>query len=316
MFWTKKSDPNPLGIPLGELEKVLAVTTFQVSLDGSALIARNERYTTRVEVCPPENRESEDAPIKAVVRVVTKFPEEISALLKGRGVQVTATLNSFASMGSVYTEKGILYIGSRLTIYEGEDAWDSLQLPLLMFATITSTEAILGGMRRSLTKEGPIGGKSDWSASDFSEVSKHLTSKYFCTSDETGLTAEFSLRDGSGSAVTGDQSTALFQLKSDQGHPELGGGLFCLLQMPHQAKDKEHLEEICLKLNNMEMAAHDLPPHFGAWCPGQRGFNPAYVSFFPNSVRVISGIALNASAWAMIRAQIADAMLLSLGLRP
>lgn len=130
-----------------------------------------------------------------------------------------------------------------------------------------------------------------------------------------GLTAEFGLADGAVSAAAGDHKTALFQEMADQPHPELGGGLFCLLQMPHQIADERRLQQICVQLNNMEMAAHDLPPHFGAWCEGKLGNNLAYVSFFPNSLHTASGIAVNAGFWAMNRAQWANVMLASMGIR-
>ncbi|MFN9451192.1 MAG: hypothetical protein ACK58U_16240, partial [Rubrivivax sp.] len=85
--------------------------------------------------------------------------------------------------------------------------------------------------------------------------------------------------------------------------------------MPHQLQDERRLNQVCLQLNNMEMAAHDLPPHFGAWCPGKWGNNPAYISFLPNPLYAASGIAVNSAFWAMNRAQWANAMLASLGVR-
>jgi hypothetical protein len=136
-----------------------------------------------------------------------------------------------------------------------------------------------------------------------------------CTTGGLGLTAEFGLNEGAVSAAAGDHKTALFQLMADQPHPELGGGLFCLLQMPHQLQDERRLNQVCLQLNNMEMAAHDLPPHFGAWCPGKLGNNPAYISFLPNPLYAASGIAVNSAFWAMNRAQWANGMLASLGVR-
>jgi hypothetical protein len=65
----------------------------------------------------------------------------------------------------------------------------------------------------------------------------------------------------------------------------------------------------------MEMAADDLPPHFGSWCEGKLGNNAAYVSFFPNAMHSTSGIAVNAAFWAINRARWANAMLASLGVR-
>jgi hypothetical protein len=50
------------------------------------------------------------------------------------------------------------------------------------------------------------------------------------------------------------------------------------------------------------MAAHDLPPHFGAWCEGKLGNNPAYVSFLPNALHKVPGVAVNTAFWAMRRA--------------
>ena len=63
------------------------------------------------------------------------------------------------------------------------------------------------------------------------------------------------------------------------------------------------------------MAPHDLPPHFGAWCPGRLGNNPSYVTFLPNALHSAPGIAVNTAFWAMNRAQWANAMLASLGVR-
>jgi len=45
------------------------------------------------------------------------------------------------------------------------------------------------------------------------------------------------------------------------------------------------------------------------------GNNPAYVSFLPNAMRGVSGIATNVSIWVLDRARWASAMLASLGVR-
>ena len=102
---------------------------------------------------------------------------------------------------------------------------------------------------------------------------------------------------------------------ADQPHPELGGGLFCLLQLPHQVSDEESLQKICMQLNKLEMAADDLPPHFGAWCPGKNGNNPSYISFLPNGLHSAPGIAVNTAIWAMNRAKWANGKLAAMGVR-
>jgi hypothetical protein len=307
MFWKKKSDSSPLGVPLGDLLLVLQPTSIKASLEGSALLARHEHYTIRTEVVAPESRESKNGPIRAVVRMKTDLPRQVIELFKEP--EATVAMNAFAALGALSSDRGKVYIGSRLTIYEAEDAWRSLHLPLLMFTIICGTEAILGAMRRTFTKEGQRGGTSEWTESDFKQVESYLSRLCVCTTGGLGLTAEFGLALGEVSAVAGDQKTALFQMTADQPHPELGGGLFCLLQMPHKIEDQKRLQRMCVQLNNMEMAAHDLPPHFGAWCEGKLGNNPAYVSFFPNALYSASGIAVNAAFWAINRAQWANAML-------
>jgi hypothetical protein len=64
----------------------------------------------------------------------------------------------------------------------------------------------------------------------------------------------------------------------------------------------------------MEMAEDDLVPHFGAWCVGKLGNNPAYVSFLPNVLHRVSGIAVNNAVWAMNRAIWANEKLASMGI--
>jgi hypothetical protein len=83
--------------------------------------------------------------------------------------------------------------------------------------------------------------------------------------------------------------------------------------MLQRLRNEKRLQQVCVQLNNMEMAADDLPPHSGAWCKGKLGNNAAYVSFFPNPLHSTSGIAVNMAPWAINRAQWANAKLASLG---
>jgi hypothetical protein len=150
---------------------------------------------------------------------------------------------------------------------------------------------------------------------DLEEVRSELSKKCVSTTGDLGLTAEFPLGSREVSAALGSTKTALFQQLADQPHPEMGGGLFCLLQMPHQVADKEKLQSICSQLNQLEMMEEDLPPHFGAWCVGKLGNNPAYISFLPNVLHSVPGIALNNAIWAMNRAIWANQKLERLGIR-
>jgi hypothetical protein len=315
MFWNRKADTSSRGVPLADLMAMLAPTSIKATIRGDSLIAQHEHYAIRIEVVPPEVRESENGPIRAVVRMITELPAPILSMFTGRQAAATASLNSLAALGALYQDGQAVRIGSRLTIYEADEAWRALHLPLLAFTTICGSEAILGGLRRSLTNEAPRGGASQWTEGDLAQVETYLSRVCVCTTGGLGLTAEFGLGKGPGTAMAGDHKTALFQLMAEQPHPELGGGLLCLLQMPHQVRDEERLAKICLQLNQMEMAAHDLPPHFGAWCPSRLGSNPAYVTFLPNALHSVSGIAVNTGVWAINRARWATAMLASLGAR-
>ena len=150
-MFLKRTNPNPLGVPLGDLLLMLQPTSINASLKANTLVARHEHHTTRVEVVPPATRETGDGPIKAVVRITAELPKRLLELFKKP--EAIVAMNRFAALGALFSDGASVYIGSRLTIYEAEDAWRSLHLPLLMFTTIMGAEAILGAIRRSFNNE-------------------------------------------------------------------------------------------------------------------------------------------------------------------
>jgi hypothetical protein len=313
MFWKKKSDPNPLGVPLGDLALMLSTGTIKASIEGNALLAKHDHYTTRVEVVPPDRGAGSDEPIKAVVRVVTELPGPIQKMMRGREAEMFAAFNPMAALGALTIEKGRICVGSRLTIFEREDAWRNLHVPLLLFTIIGGTEAILGAMRRTFAGEPTRGGDSEWDEDELESLEETMSRFCVCSSGGLGFTAEFGLEPGAASAAAGHHNTALFQLRADQPHPELGGGLFVLLQLPHKLPGARQVQEACMRLNQLEMAASDIPPHFGAWCPGRMGGNLAYVSFLPNFMHKVPNIAMNATMWAIHRAEWGSNQLAAMG---
>ena len=312
MFWKNKGKAKPLGVPLGDLIKLLEPTSIEASVDNETLLARHEHYEMRLEVTPATDSGPESRRIRAVARLTTKLSAEIEEMISSP--ERVVGLNEFAALGALSLDKSGLYQGSRLTIYQKDDAWRGLHLPMLLSAVICGAEAILGSLRRNLLGQPLKSERSDWVRSDFTQVASYLSRVATCQSGDEGLTAEFGMSESDVSAAAGHQ-TALFQQRNDYPHPELGGGLFNLLQMPQEIADEGLLREVCLELNNMEMSADDLPPHFGAWCKGQNFNNPVYVSFFPNFLRELSaGVAVNAAFWARERAQWANSVLASKGL--
>jgi hypothetical protein len=161
MFWKKKSDPSPPGVPIDDLALMLSTGTIKASIEGNSLLAKHDHYTTHVEVVPPDRGSGSDEPIKAVVRVVTELPEPIQKMMCGREVNMLAAFNPMAALGSLTVEKGRICVASRLTIFEREDAWRDLHRPLLLFTIIGGTEAILGAMRRMLAADPTRVGESD-----------------------------------------------------------------------------------------------------------------------------------------------------------
>lgn len=305
--------PNPRGVPLDDLEDALAPTTLKASRKGDSLVVVNDKLTTRVDVEAPENPDTGDAVISAIVTIKTQMPPEFAAL--ARKPSFVNIINRMATLGAVTEDNGQFYIGSRLTVYEDENAWN-VQLGLLLFTIISAADTILGGMRRSVSNEPPRKAEpSSWTEQDFEYAHSQLTRVCVCTLGGLGMTAEFGLRTGEVSAAVGHSKTALWQMMANQPHPEMGSGLFCILNMPQTFENETTLNNVLAELNRMEMQGNDLPPHFGAWCPGGRQNNPAYVSFLPNALHSTRGIALNMSIWALNRAQVADAMLQTMQLR-
>jgi hypothetical protein len=246
-----------------------------------------------------------------VLRVKTELPEKLGAMF-AKKPELIAVMNALATLGALTVDNGRVFVGSRLSIYEDAENLLSLHVGLIVCAALEATDSLAGAMRRTFAGEGGKEEESAWFAEDMDEVRKFLSPRCVCTTGGRGLTAEFPLRDGAVSAVMGDRHTALWQLAADHAHPEMGGGLFCLLEMPHQVRDEKTLAKLVNKLNQMEWSTRDFSPHFGAWCSGRVGMNPAYVSFLPNSLHSIEGITTNASLWAWYRARWAHAVLASL----
>ena len=219
MFF-KKPNPPPRGVPLKDLEDALAPTTLKASWKSDTLIVKHEKLTTHVEVIAPANPESENGPISAVVTIKTPLPQEFSSFLSKPAL--ISHINTMASLGAVTEKDGQLFIGSRLTVYEGDDAW-RIQFPLVLFTIIGGVDSILGATRRMFGGEPSKGGESNWVEDDFEFIQSQLSRICVCTTGGKGLTAEFGLKSGAVSAGLGDHETALWQIMGDQPHPEFGG---------------------------------------------------------------------------------------------
>ena len=313
MFWNKKPSESPLKAQFAELASVLTMAGVTVDQKPSgALTVHHEHFVTEIDTIEPLQKNTPNGPIKAVVQIRTVLPQAIQSLFPKH--EMTLAGNKMAALSALVSEGKQVIIGSRLTIYESEDAWKSLHFPLLMFSALQGPHAILSGLRKMFANEPFSENPSAWTEQDLSFIHSTLSRICVATDGGLGVTAEIPLSANAMSAISGDGDTALLEIKADQPHPELGGGLFILLQMPNRTKDEAKLKAACLRLNQMEFEARDLPPFFGAWCEGKLGGNPAYISFIPNEMHSVQGIGLNFAIWALIRAKWANDVLRSMGI--
>jgi len=313
MFWRKKNQ-IPLGVPLGELALLLRMGNVATKFEGSTLIVTDGAFTTRVEVTQPQGK-SIDQPMQAVVQIKTELPPALAKQMYGRETECAASLNSLAVLGALTFDQSRAFVGSRLTLFEADNAWERLHCPLLLGTILSATPGLLGALRRTRGHEPPNASESLWGEENLRELQAMMSRLCFCTSSGRSFTAEFALEPGAVSAAAGDK-TALFQLKADQPHPELGGGLLALLQLPHTFPSEEQVYVAAHRLNQLEMRPTDLAPHFGAWCAGHGGAQLAYVTFVPNELySACVGIEANLTAWGMHRAMWAMHQLSTMGVR-
>jgi hypothetical protein len=309
MLCKRKFDPAPRGVPLEAIQRMLSTTTLKVSRDGDSLVAEHDTTITRLTVIPPAPDNIGDDPISAVVQIITDLPKNIPSFLTRERISI---LNQMAVLGALIVDNDRCFIGSRLTTFENESAWN-LYVPFLLFATIAGSDSHLEAVQTVLGMKEPATGKSAWTADDFRALQSALSDFSVSTTGDLSLTAEIGLRPGALSAAVGDHMTALLRLDATSPHPALGGGLLCLLHMPHSVSG-DRLPAIIQDLNRREMSPRDQPPHFGAWCQGRAENTLAYVSFLPNALHeAVAGVALNVSIWAVHRAHWADAYLASVG---
>ncbi len=218
-------------------------------------------------------------------------------------------VNRMATFASLIRDNEGVYLGSRLTIYKDETGWN-IYLPLLLYSLICTNEIFNHTLRYMIKPESESTELSEWTDQDFELTKSYLEEMSVCTVGGLGLTAEFGIEQDDVSAVAGHQ-TALWRMSADQPHPVLGGGLFCILELPFSFEESILLTVINI-LNKSEMNPKDLPPHFGAWTIGNRKDNPAYVSFLPNIMHSeAKNIQINMSMWAIARVQSAKTTLLS-----
>jgi hypothetical protein len=300
---------RPLGVPLHEVEEILRESNFDVLRDGNTLVLRRynpvigEPLVTRIAVMPPEPKDAKSGTVKAVVRVFTLLPNAYGECFDA---EMLCFVNRHAGLGAVTVTKEASFIGSRFTVHADNEDWDE-QCPLIAASAATAQVAITT-VRRVLNKEPTLPAASAWTLADFEQVTAALGENCATTCAPDRMTAEFPLKpQGPLSAFAAespaDDMTAFWELLTTPPHIELGGGLFCMLQLPQRFPQSQSRHPAVNLLNISEMSSGVLPPHIGAWCEGRFGDNFAYVSYLPNVLHALPGIAIHVSRWAQRRAE-------------
>lgn len=250
---------QPFGIPLDELLAVLKAEAGnrRVEHDDTSIRVFGGNFTTSIEVIPYSGPDPSDGPVRAVVQVRSTPDRDIAEAFSGDTTM--ALLNEMATLGALTVDNDRFFVGSRLTIFEGEEEAWRLHGPLILCAAEMAADSLFGAVRRNVNREAYDTTPSVWTADDFEFAKTHVSRLGFCSAGDGGLTAEFPLQSGAVSAVAGDTDTALWQLSATS-HPEPGGGLFGVLTMPHVIPDTTLLDAAIAELNRQEMRPMDAPP--------------------------------------------------------
>jgi hypothetical protein len=304
-MFRRKAKLGALSTLIDDLAKALSLAGMKTSRNGGSLTVRHPKMVTHVEVVLPDTRETADALFEGVVQIKTEVPPDLTAYFSdGR---LVAEANALPTLGALTHDKERWFIGSRLTVFREENSWDR-EISLVLLSTMGAAKSILGALGRTVRNEKPEEAASAWTDEDFDLVHS-LLSRFCVYKTGVGLAAEFALEGGRVDAAFARPGTALWQLRADTSHPDIGGGLLCTLRLPHSL---HNVGQIANQLNRMEMASNNLVPHFGAWC-GNKNAGLAYVTFLPNELHSVHGIAVIASLWALQRAEWANVVLSSVG---
>ena len=309
MFWSRKKDTAPFGVPLEEIAASLAQASLKSTLTADAVLVRHHSYTTRITVAPvlagPASGGGREG--RVLVRVVTRLPPAAQTIFEAP--DTVAMMNAFALLGAMSLDDGVVSLGSRLSLHAGDEAWSCLYLPLLTCVARLGVEAELGRLRGGAPGDGPAVGASAWSVRDLEEVRAELAAEFPCRVDGASLTVEFRAAGGRPDQVRHLANPAVLSLSADQPHSEIGPGLSCTTRLARRIPDGCDLPSITAHLNRLEMTGESSAPHFGAWCECIHTGGLAYVSFLPNLLRPVPRLVQHYARWTRQRVAWADGVI-------
>ena len=141
MFFKKKFDPNPFGVPLGEIHEILKSTTLQSKLVKGGMEVTFEKLTAVVSVEEPPVKDAPIKNIQAIITIKTYLPKQFLKFMSNPEFRMMA--NNMATFAAITEDEGGIFLGSRLTIYEDETGWNlyflSFCIPSLLQTRFSTT---------------------------------------------------------------------------------------------------------------------------------------------------------------------------------
>ncbi len=272
--------------------------------------------TTHIVVTPVDVDTIDRNKVANIVSIVTELPE----LPIPSTDQALVAYNMGAGFSAAIRDEeiGCIQLVSRLSCFEDDDEAWRLYVPMIVFAAMYQSDTFVKFLAQQLIKSdadpesvfAKVVEPSRWGAADF-ELTQVQLDKFgvFANGGEGGLTAEFPWDAGAVSSMDwlasgGERKrTSLLTLTTTESHPCLGNGLFCRLVLPISYSFEEAAEVVhCL--NQLELAAIDAPPFFGAWCVCPSSGMPTFVCFWPNMLYA-PGTSTNIAVWMGHRSRIA-----------
>lgn len=293
---------------------------FGQSLERNDLSLRWLSYggTSELSVTPIHQQTSDELAVQEVVKLTHTFPA--SYLAPG----LVAKLNCLATISSLEPpdDSGMARLVSKVGIYRG-----ARSAAVLLYAPLLCTEAIVIGWNAArIARKSPgqchLGMMSEdpqFDDEDFRSLKEFINRiGRFYTLGDRHWAAEFPWDDGAVTSVFPREEfreharrsselsderidqytgrTSLLRIRITE-HPFYGKGVFATLELPVEP-DHSLSVPLAMELNDWELTTAHLPPHFGAWCLGERALS--YVSFMPTQY-CVPDLLPNLTVWMSAR---------------
>jgi tetratricopeptide (TPR) repeat protein len=276
---------------LDDVSGLISAWGHEVSRTDEEIRITYEELETVVRWVHEDAVTSDGARIIGRILVLSVLPH---GWLPERSPELLPVLNMATALGAVTQDAvdGAGQIGSRFTLYEGdEDGW-RVGAMLLAMSALTQLHVVSHTMVR--LSGGDPGGYHPVSQAPapegleeaFTTTTRLLTDAgFYANASRDGLTVEFPWDSGAYSAAAqvvglGEGRTALLTMSVSEAHPALGPGLLVRLTLPLRV-EAEAAYEMVDELNRLELAEKDAPPLFGAWCSPPDSGDVVFVSFVP-----------------------------------